>query len=533
MTATVSAQQLIEQAPAAAQAALRTRLSTLVGLLGVTSEVPAAEQLAGVADAVAPSDADRLWLVAAVLGAVLPLPPEVEALSRRARLDGTAAAIADVVEAVLERAAAEKNPYLPAVEVISGRTLVDLNHTAQTSFATGIQRVALEVSRRWLRDHDVDLIGWTSDFAALRRLSTAEFASIRGELPPTAEDVVVAVEPDAQDETDAETHAETQNEADTDEETDTREASVVVPWRCVYLLPELLAEPVRAQRFQALLRFSAAAGGVIGFDCVPLMSAETTAYGMAGGFTQNLVAVSYLGRIAAISEAAALEYQGWRRMLSGAGRGGPSIAAISLPASSGTVTDETLAAARDRIGVGSMTTVLVVGSHEPRKNHLAVLHAAELLWREGLEFNLVFIGGNSWSSERFAARVTSLQVAGRPVLTMTAAGDDLLWAAYRLARCTVFPSLSEGFGLPVAESLASGTPAITSNFGSMREIAGHGGALLIDPRDDTEITDALRRLLTDDALHAELSAQARALPQRSWEDYAAETWEFLTGPDQQ
>ena len=516
MTATLSAPALIAGAPAAAQAALRTRLTTLADVLGVAPEATEDEQIARLAGTIAPSDADRLWLVAAVLGATLPLPPEVEALSRRARLDGTAAAIGDIVEEVLKRAAAETSPYWPDVEVIAGRTLVDLNHTAQTSFATGIQRVALEVSRRWLRDHDVDLIGWTSDFAALRRLSTTEFASIRGELPPPAEDVEVAVDP----------------EADSDA-VDPRPTSVVVPWRCVYLLPELLAEPVRAQRFQALLRFSASAGGVIGFDCVPLMSAETTAYGMAGGFTQNLVAVSYLGRIAAISEAAALEYQGWRRMLSGAGRGGPSIAAISLPASSGTVTEETLAAARERIGVGSMTTVLVVGSHEPRKNHLAVLHAAELLWREGLEFNLVFIGGNSWSSERFAARVAGLQAAGRPVLTMTAAGDDLLWAAYRLARCTVFPSLSEGFGLPVAESLASGTPAITSGFGSMREIAGHGGALLINPRDDTEITDALRRLLTDDALHAELSAQARALPQRSWEDYAVETWEFLTGSDQQ
>ena len=52
-----------------------------------------------------------------------------------------------------------------------------------------------------------------------------------------------------------------------------------------------------------------------------------------------------------------------------------------------------------------------MGSHEPRKNHLAVLHAAEVLWREGLPFSLVFVGGNSWNSGDFEAQVE--QPAGR------------------------------------------------------------------------------------------------------------------------
>ena len=131
--------------------------------------------------------------------------------------------------------------------------------------------------------------------------------------------------------------------------------------------------------------------------------------------------------------------------------------------------------------------VLCVGSHEPRKNHLAVLHAAELLWREGFAFSLVFIGGNAWRDDRFLEHVERLQDAGRPMVSVRALPDDLLWAAYDLAHCLVFPSLNEGFGLPIAESLASGTPVVTSEFGSMREIAGHGGGLLVDPRDDHAI----------------------------------------------
>jgi glycosyltransferase involved in cell wall biosynthesis len=115
------------------------------------------------------------------------------------------------------------------------------------------------------------------------------------------------------------------------------------------------------------------------------------------------------------------------------------------------------------------------------------------------------------------------------VQSVSALSDDLLWAAYRLARCTVFPSLSEGFGLPVAESLGSGTPVVTANFGSMREIAASGGALLVDPRDDHDLAAAMRRLLTDDALHRRLSEHARALPPRTWDEYAAETWRYLVG----
>ena len=119
--------------------------------------------------------------------------------------------------------------------------------------------------------------------------------------------------------------------------------------------------------------------------------------------------------------------------------------------------------------------VLVVGSHEPRKNHLAVLHAAELLWREGVAFSLLFVGGNSWKSEEFQAIVRNLQIARRPIQVVEAVDDPTLWAFYELAYCTVFPSLNEGFGLPVAESLAAGTPVVTSDYGSMAEIGALGG----------------------------------------------------------
>ncbi len=112
---------------------------------------------------------------------------------------------------------------------------------------------------------------------------------------------------------------------------------------------------------------------------------------------------------------------------------------------------------------------------------------------------------------------------------ISAATDDLLWGGYRVARFTVFPSLNEGFGLPLAESLGCGTPAITSNFGAMREIAeGGGGALLVDPRNDRSITDAMRALLSDDVLLERLRREAASRPIRTWDAYADEVWKVLT-----
>ena len=92
-------------------------------------------------------------------------------------------------------------------------------------------------------------------------------------------------------------------------------------------------------------------------------------------------------------------------------------------------------------------------------------------------------------------------------------GEAELWSLYRTASFTVFPSLTEGFGLPIAESLICGTPVITSNYGAMAEAARAGGALLVDPRNVGEITDAMRRLLTDAEQLRQLADEAQG---RTW-----------------
>ena len=120
---------------------------------------------------------------------------------------------------------------------------------------------------------------------------------------------------------------------------------------------------------------------------------------------------------------------------------------------------------------------------------------------------------------------------GRPLTLRTTATDTEVAAAYRTARFAVQASLHEGYGLPVAEALAYGTPVITTNYGAAHHIAAAGGAIQIDPRDDTALTNAIRTLLTDDHLLHTLHQQIHTRPPRTWEHYAHDLWHHLVQPE--
>jgi len=111
---------------------------------------------------------------------------------------------------------------------------------------------------------------------------------------------------------------------------------------------------------------------------------------MTSNFAQYLVAMRSGARVAAISRSSADEFRGWRRMVRAAGHQGPQICEVELPVHAQPSAPEHLDHARQLLCIPGSPLVLVVGSHEPRKNHLAVLHAAELLWRDGLSFTLAF-----------------------------------------------------------------------------------------------------------------------------------------------
>jgi glycosyltransferase involved in cell wall biosynthesis len=164
--------------------------------------------------------------------------------------------------------------------------------------------------------------------------------------------------------------------------------------------------------------------------------------------------------------------------------------------------------------------LLSVGSIEGRKNHTALLEACESLWSRGLSFELHLIGLAQPQTGRAALeKIAALQSAGRPLLYDGPVDDAALSAAYARCTFTIYPSLYEGFGLPVLESLAHGKPCICSALGALGESTRGGGCVTLDRVDSTSLAHAIEKLLTSPETLAALNAQARARTFRTWPDY--------------
>jgi glycosyltransferase involved in cell wall biosynthesis len=171
---------------------------------------------------------------------------------------------------------------------------------------------------------------------------------------------------------------------------------------------------------------------------------------------------------------------------------------------------------------GTTPSILCVGTLEPRKNHLVLLAATDLLWRQGRRFELVLIGRTTaqWGGQVLAA-LQELQAAGRPVHWLRHVDDRTLQAAYASCEFTVFPSLVEGFGLPILESLWHGRPCICGRNGALGEVAADGGCLLVDQTNAAALADGIEWLLADTVLYAKLHAEAEHRLFDNWERYAA------------
>lgn len=174
-------------------------------------------------------------------------------------------------------------------------------------------------------------------------------------------------------------------------------------------------------------------------------------------------------------------------------------------------------------GVGA-GYVLFVGTVEPRKNLerlIAAWQSIDPVDRHGAR--LVIVGATGWLVDSMLSR----SVAEHAIEFKGFVGDDELAQLMRGAMAFVYPSLYEGFGLPVLEAMAQGLPVLTSNVGATREVAG-GAALLVDPVSTSSIRDGLVRLLNDDALRRELSRRGmERAASFSWERTAKDTLAFI------
>jgi len=198
--------------------------------------------------------------------------------------------------------------------------------------------------------------------------------------------------------------------------------------------------------------------------------------------------------------------------------------------------DETLARVNDSQMIAATKVkygiaddyLLYLGTLQPRKNLVRLVDAFHMAIasRSSEALKLVIAGQQGWLYADIFAKVQRLGLADRVIFPgYVAAADKAALLSGALAY--VFPSLYEGFGLPVLEAMACGAPVLTSQVSSLPEVAGQA-ALLVDPHDTTQIANGLRQLVDNSDLRKRLIAQGYdQIQQFSWSKAAVQVLEIL------
>ncbi|HKU75339.1 MAG TPA: glycosyltransferase family 1 protein [Pyrinomonadaceae bacterium] len=186
------------------------------------------------------------------------------------------------------------------------------------------------------------------------------------------------------------------------------------------------------------------------------------------------------------------------------------------------VTGEEAVAVRRRLNIGD-DFILFVGTIEPRKNLLTLVRAFEEIVRNGVsQTQLVLVGNEGWLTGELHDFLKTARFRERVRFVGYLADDDLR-ALYSSCRVFVYPSLYEGFGLPLLEAMACGAPVITSDIPSVRETVGDA-ALLVPPTDINELARSITRLLENSIEREQRSAAGKQHASKfSWEKAAAAT----------
>ena len=165
--------------------------------------------------------------------------------------------------------------------------------------------------------------------------------------------------------------------------------------------------------------------------------------------------------------------------------------------------------------------ILFVGALQRRKNVATLVEAFESVAPEN--WRLVLAGSFGYGSEKVLARIEASR-RRQDIQVLGYIHDAKLEALYQRASIFAFPSLDEGFGMPVLEAMARGVPVLTSNASALPEVSGDA-ALLVNPRSVDSVREGLLKLTRDDSLRAELAAKGLARSgEFSWEKAVSETW---------
>lgn len=172
------------------------------------------------------------------------------------------------------------------------------------------------------------------------------------------------------------------------------------------------------------------------------------------------------------------------------------------------------------------TTFLMVGTLEPRKGHVVVLDAFDILWQEALDVNLVIVGKQGWMVDALVERLRSHPQRGDRLLWLHGIDDDQLETIYAHSQCLIAASEGEGFGLPLVEAAARALPIMARDIPVFREVAG-AYAYYFSGTEPEELARAVKKWMG-------LMADGKAPPSAGirsvkWNESATELWQAVTG----
>jgi glycosyltransferase involved in cell wall biosynthesis len=281
-----------------------------------------------------------------------------------------------------------------------------------------------------------------------------------------------------------------------------------------FLTPELFCESERPG-FTAFLKARPCRFAAIFHDAIPLKYPHITWPQSVARHPEYLKLLSYFDRVWAVSEASRQELLGFWRWQGV--ENVPPVDVLALGADFASAPRTTASTTTS----SPAPRLLCVGILEPRKNQLFLLDVCESLWAEGLKFELHVVGRvNPHFGAPILDRIKVVRRKHRGLHYHAAASDAEVVELYASARASVFPTIAEGCGLPLLESLWMGVPCVCSDLPVLRENADGGGCVAVAVNDREAWKSALRRVLTDENFNARLVGEAttRVLP--TWAEAA-------------
>jgi glycosyltransferase involved in cell wall biosynthesis len=299
------------------------------------------------------------------------------------------------------------------------------------------------------------------------------------------------------------------------------EAAVPVRWteardrageRDWFFTAELFAEADRPG-FADFLTGRRCRAAALFHDAIPLKFPQITWPQSVARHPEYLKLLARFDRVWAVSATSRAELEGYWRWLRI--EAPPPVSVLPLGADFNAQPRLTSHASQPR----AVPLVLCTGIVEPRKNQGFLVQVCDRLWEQGVGFELHLVGRvNPHFGEPILAQIRDAARRHPDLLHFHEAADDATLAKlHAQARCTAFPTIAEGCGLPLLESLWMGVPSVCSDLPVLRENADGGGCVAAGVNDESAWSAALRRLLTDDAWHLALCRQAITRPLPTWQ----------------